>query len=208
MKGFRMNNRLYWTCLWPGLPELWWRGRLAALPTAIAFALAFNGLLIARFVYPEWLTFGWVRVAGWVGVIAWFYCTLKNVRALPGLIHPRRVSDKPDRFADAHFAFLRSDWPRAEILLKDCLAIEERDPPTLLLLASVYRHKGQMELARACIDTLRITEAADRWWLEVDAEEKRWLRDQEYRLADAKVSHPETVSGQGNSPAERASIAA
>ncbi len=186
-----MDNKLYLTCLWPGLPELWWRGRLWALPTAIAFAIALNALLVTRFIYPEWLTLSLVRIAGWVGVAAWFYCTVKNIRELPGLIYPRKTSDKPDRFADAHFAYLRSEWGRAEMLLKDCLAVEERDPPALLLLAGIYRHTGRLELARACIDTLRITEAADRWWLEVDAEEKRLSRDQSYRDESSQLSQPQ-----------------
>jgi hypothetical protein len=203
-----VDNKLYLSCLWPGLPELWWRGRLSALPTAIAFALAVNALLIARFIYPEWLTLSLVRIAGWVGLIAWFYCTIKNIRELPGLIHPRKISDKPDRFADAHFAFLRSDWARAEMLLKECLAVEERDPPALLLLAAVYRHTGQLELARCCIDTLRITEAADRWWLEVDAEEKRLLRDQAYRDEHPKVSYSTDVSKASHSNPSRTAIAA
>lgn len=186
--GNELDNKLYLTCLWPGLPDIWWRGRLSALPTALAFAFALNLLLVARFIYPEWLAFSFVRVAGWVGVLAWFYCTIKNVRRLPALIQPRATSDKPDRFVDAQAAFLHCDWGRAELRLKDCLAVEERDPPALLLLAAVYRHTGRLEFARVCIDTLRNTEAADRWWLEVDAEEKRLLRDRTYHEQAHRVS--------------------
>ncbi|MGV3483554.1 MAG: tetratricopeptide repeat protein [Planctomycetaceae bacterium] len=203
-----MDNKLYLTCLWPGLPQLWWRGRLSALPTALAFAFALNVLLVARFIYPEWLAFSLVRMAGWAGVLAWFYCTVKNVRELPGLIQPRKVSDKPDRFVDAQIAFLRSDWARAEVWLKDCLEVEERDPPALLLLAGVYRHTGRLELARACIDTLRMTEAADRWWLEVDAEEKRLLRDNAYQVEAHKVSELPNVLDSTNSGVDRSAIAA
>ena len=31
-----MEARYYVTCLWPGLAELWWRGRLSGLPAAVA----------------------------------------------------------------------------------------------------------------------------------------------------------------------------
>lgn len=203
-----MDNKLYLTCLWPGLPELWWRGRLTALPTALAFGLALNGLLVARFIYPEWLTYSLVRVGGWVGVIAWFYCTIKNMRELPGLIQPRKASKKPDRFGDAHLAFLKSDWARAEVLLKDCLSIEERDPPALLLLAAVYRHTARLEFCRVCIDKLRTTEVADRWWLEVDAEEKRLLRDLAFRDGGDKVSHSIESSESKISEPSRTAIAA
>ena len=34
-----MEAKYYATCLWPGLPELWWRGRLNALTSAIGFGL-------------------------------------------------------------------------------------------------------------------------------------------------------------------------
>ena len=203
-----MDNKYYFYCIWPGLPELWLRGRLSALPTAMLFACALNFLLIARFIYPEWLAFSYVRIAGWVGVLAWFYCTIKNIRDLPGMIHPRKASRKPDRFADAHVAFLRSDLVRAETLLKECLSVEERDPPALLLLAAVYRQTARFEECRGCIDILRVTEAADRWWLEVDAEEKRFLRDQVYQRGRREVSSGPEIAESGNTNSNRAVVAA
>ena len=204
----RLDNKFYLYCLWPGLPELWLRGRLSALPTAIAFACGLNFLLVARFMYPEWMTFSYVRIAGWVGVLAWFYCTIKNVRDLPSMIHPRKASKKPDRFADAHIAFLRSDYGRAETLLKECLDIEERDPPALLLLAAVYRQTARFEESRGCIELLRVTEAADRWWLEVDAEEKRFLRDQAYQEGRHKVSSSSETQESKITGPSRSAIAA
>ena len=172
------------------------------------FACGLNFLLVAKFVYPEWMTLSYVRIAGWVGVLAWFYCTIKNVRDLPGMIQPRKASKKPDRFGDAHIAFLRSDYGRAEGLLRECLAVEERDPPALLLLAAVYRQTARFDEARACIELLRVTEAADRWWLEVDAEEKRLLRDQAYQAGRHKVSSgPATGETKITTPS-RSAIAA
>ncbi len=194
-----VDRKLYLSCLWPGLPELWWRGRLGALPTAVAFAAAVNFLLVAQFIYPEWLTLTLVRMAGWVGVAVWLFCVLRSVRDMPGLLHPRQVSEQPDRFSEAHRAYLRAQWPEAESLLADCLGIENRDPPALLLLAGVYRHTGRGEAAQRLLEEIRRTEAADRWWLEVDAEEKRLRRDVQYHAsgiggpilstANAEVSH-------------------
>ncbi len=177
-----MDGKLYFTCLWPGLPELWWRGRLTALPAAFAFMLALNFFLIARFLYPEWLTLSLVRMGGWVGALVWVFLVIRSVRELPALIHPRQVADAPDRFVDAHHAYLRQDWGAAEALLVDCLAIENRDPPALLLLAGVYRHTGRFEAALRQLDEIRRTEVADRWWLEVEAEAKRLARDHRYHV--------------------------
>lgn len=153
---------------------------MAALPTAVAFAAAVNFLLVARFIYPEWLTLTLVRMAGWVGVAVWLFCVLRSVREMPALLNPRLVSEQPDRFVEAHLAYLRAQWPEAESLLADCLSVENRDPPALLLLAGVYRHTGRGEAAERLLEEIRRTEAADRWWLEVDGEEKRLRRDQHY----------------------------
>lgn len=178
-----MNRKLYLTCLWPGLPELWWRGRLASLPTALAFATGLNLMLVAKFIYPEWLSIGLVRLAGWLGLAAWVYLSVKSISALPSLLSPRAASKTPDRFTDAHLAYLRGQWLEAEACLTDCLTVENRDPPALLLLAGVYRHTRRWDAAERLIDEIRLTEAADRWWLEVETERKRLERDRNRALA-------------------------
>jgi len=43
------------TYLWPGLPRLWVDGSWAGLAEAIAFALLVDGLLLASWVWTEWL---------------------------------------------------------------------------------------------------------------------------------------------------------
>ncbi len=123
-------------------------------------------------------------------------CTFKNIRELPTLLHPRKVSKAPDRFGDARVAYLRTDWVRAEALLQECLAIEERDPPALLMLAAVYRQTNRFESCRVCIEKLRTTEVADRWWLEVDAEERRLQRDLAFHQASGRVSRPSMHQNQ------------
>ncbi len=143
---------------------------------------------MAKFIYPEWLTYTFVRALGWLGMITWCVCTFKNIRELPTLLHPRKASKAPDRFNDARLAYLRTDWVRAEALLQECLAIEERDPPALLMLAAVYRQTNRFESCRVCIEKLRTTEVADRWWLEVDAEERRLQRDLAFHQASGRVS--------------------
>jgi hypothetical protein len=155
---------------------------MTALPAAIAFAIALNLLLAARFLYPEMLAPGAVRFACWAGIGIWGYLAMREANRLPGLIRPRALASGPDRFPEAHAAYLHGQWAQAEAALADCLAIESRDPPALLLLAGVYRHTQRWDAAQRLLSEIRLTEAADRWWLEVDAEEKRLLRDRE-RLA-------------------------
>jgi len=195
--NFPLDRKLYLSCLWPGLPELWWRGRVSALPTALAFAAAANFLLVARFIYPEWLSSGLVRMAGWVGVAIWLFCVVRSIREMPLLLNPRRASGQPDRFVEAHQAYLRGQWAEAESLLADCLAIENRDPPSLILLCGVYRHTARLEAAQRLLEEIRLTEAADGWWLEVAAEQNRLDRDTRYGQTASDLrpdSSPEPTS--------------
>lgn len=178
-----MSVRYYLTCLWPGLAELWWRGRLSAIPTALAFAAALNLMLVMRFLYPEWLSSGLVRLGCWVGIAVWLFFVVRAIRELPALIAPRSVSVEPDRFPQARDAYLRGDWSEAEGWITDLLAIEPRDPPALLLLCGVYRHSGRLEAARQLIAEIQRLEAADAWWLEVQAEVTRVARAGESEAA-------------------------
>ncbi len=168
-----MEAKYYLTCLWPGLAEVWWRGRLTGLPAAVAFTFALNLYLIARYLYPEWIAGGLVSIGFWVGLLVWAFYVIHSVRELPGLMTPRSVSEKPDRFAEAQAAYLRSQWTESEGLLTDVLAIEPRDPPALLLLAGVYRHTGRFEAATLLMNEIRRLEVSDSWWLEVQAESRR-----------------------------------
>ncbi len=168
-----MGPAYYVTCLWPGMAELWWRGRLSAIPTAVAFTAALNTLLVMRYLYPEWLSSGLVRLAFWIGTAVWLFFVIRNVRELPALIMPRSVSKEPDQFPRARQAYLSGNWSEAEGLLTDLLAIEPRDPPSLLLLCGVYRQTNRLEAASQMMAQMRLLEVADAWWLEVAAEQQR-----------------------------------
>ncbi|QDT13801.1 hypothetical protein [Planctomycetes bacterium K23_9] len=169
--------RHYLTCLWPGMTELWWRGRLSGLAAAIVFAAALNLLLVMRFMYPEWLSAILVRMACWIGVAAWAFYVIRSFRELPEILTPRVVSEEPDRFEDAQHAYLMCEWEIAEKCLMQVLAIEPRDPPALLLLSGVYRHTDRAESAKLVVTELSRLEIGDTWALEIDAEAARIERD-------------------------------
>lgn len=188
-----MDARHYLTCLWPGMAELWWRGRLSALPAAIGFGVLVNGLLITRFLYPEWLSGVLVRVACWVGLVAWAVGAFRAIQELPGLLSPRSVSDQPDRFPEAQVLYLGGEWDRAEELLRGILEVEPRDPPAMLLLAGVYRHRGRLDEAEEWLRRLALLEAADPWWLEREAEGRR--------LSRAREAAEESAASEGHEQA-------
>lgn len=195
MEELSIQPKHYLTCLWPGLAELWWRGRVSALPAAIAFAAIVNALLIAKFVYSDWLSGGLVQLACWVVAAAWLVLTIRSIRELPLLLTPRRASEKSDPFPEAQIAFLRADYAEAERLLNETLAIEPRDPPALLMLSAIYRHTGRLQASHLLLGEVRKLEVADRWELEFTAEQARLQRDIEARAENAASASEDSDSG-------------
>ena len=155
------------------MAEIWWRGRLSALPSAIAFGIALNWLLLTTFLYTQWMSGILVAMACWIGVVAWGFYVVRRVRELPAMLAPRKVSEEPDRFCDAQAAYLSADWTTAEKLLQSVLAIEPRDPPALLMLAGVFRQTQRYDDAKILTQEISRLEIADGWHLELAAESKR-----------------------------------
>ena len=178
------------TCLWPGLAEIWWRGRFSAFPAAIAFAFALNWLLLTTFFYTGWVSGVVVRMACWIGVAAWGFYVVRRVRELPEMLAPRAVSEEPDRFSEAQAAYLRAEWDAAEELLQRVLAIEPRDPPALLLLAGVLRHTARYEAAELLTHEISRLEVTEAWHLELAAEMNRLQRAIEAAESDENGQKP------------------
>lgn len=146
---------------------------MSALPAAVAFALAVNLMLVTRYIYPQWMSGALVSMSFWVGVLVWGLLVVRNIRELPQIVSPRTVSEEPDRYPEAHLAYLKADYKTAERLLNEVLAIESRDPPSLLLLCSIYRHTDRFESAELLLQEASRLEVCDGWRLEIHAEAKR-----------------------------------
>ena len=63
------------------------------------------------------------------------------------------------------------------------LAIAPKDPPALLLLASLYRKTSRLDAANLLLREMRRLEVAESWWLEIEAEQQR-IKDQMSREQD------------------------
>ncbi|MCH1497249.1 MAG: hypothetical protein L7U72_18650, partial [Rubripirellula sp.] len=81
-----MSGKMYATCVWPGLTDLWWRGRLSALPYALAFGFVLNLYLVAQFVYPEWLPKSVNQLIFWVGLPIWLLFIFRDIKLLPSTV--------------------------------------------------------------------------------------------------------------------------
>lgn len=172
------------------------------MPAALAFALAVNIALVTRYIYPEWIAGGLASMGFWIGVLAWGFLVVRGIRELPTIVAPRSISKEPDRFPEARLAYLQAKYGEAEKLLNGVLAIESRDPPSLLLLAGVYRHTDRLESAERLLEEVSRLEVADGWFLELRAETKR-LRD-----AIARASASESSESPAAGMTETAGLAA
>lgn len=178
-----MIGKSYLTCFWPGLTELWWCGRLSALPYALAFTLIFNLYLISRFIYPMWLPPSVTGVIFWIGFPIWLLFIIRDLKILPEAMSPSLESQPADQFQSALSHTLKKEYPEAEGLLTDMLAIAPKDPPALLLLASLYRKTSRLDAANLLLREMRRLEVAESWWLEIEAEQQR-IKDQMSREQD------------------------
>ena len=169
-----MSGKMYATCVWPGLTDLWWRGRLSALPYALAFGFVLNLYLVAQFVYPEWLPKSVNQLIFWVGLPIWLLFIFRDIKLLPSTVDDEQPLSTADLFNDALAHTLRNQYAEAEGVLTDMLAIEPRDPPALLLLAGLYRTTNRYDAAKLLLREMQRLEVADRWWLEIQAEERRY----------------------------------
>lgn len=195
--------------MWPGLPELWFRGKWSGLPAAITFAIVLNVLLVARFIYPQWLEPLMVRLVFWAFVAIWVGLFIKAIRGLPQMLAPRMTSKTEDRYDEARTQYLKARWYEAEALLAECLETDPRDAPAMLLLASVYRKTDRFSAAQQTLQCMGSLETGDGWWLEREAEERRLRLSQEElndkaEDADSNDSDEQEATGTDDAAAQNA----
>ena len=124
-------------------------------------------------MYPQWLEPLFVKLTFWGFVGLWMFLSMRAIRSLPMMLAPRQTLGTEDHYVKARDEYLKGRWYEAEALLADCLEVDPRDAPALLLLASVYRHTGRLSAAQQTLDTLGTLETGDFWWLECEIEERR-----------------------------------
>ena len=165
-----MHGARWLLYLWPGLPQLWWRGAASALAVAVGFALALDAALLATWVWSEllsasvrplvWPVLGLVWVGGMAGT-AW--------RGLSA-VASAELGQREDLFPRTLGEYLRGNWLEAEILCRRLVERNAGDAEALLLLATVLRHTSRTDEARSTLAQLRRLDAAAAWKQEIDDE--------------------------------------
>jgi hypothetical protein len=157
------------TCLWPGLPRLWFRGQAVGLFTAAFCAIWLNATLVDAFLSPV-LANPSVRMANWVVLsVFWLVSFRRGARRLSQFCRgDAQYND--ELFARAQAEYLRGQWFEAESLLLRLVREEPSDVEGRLLLATLYRHTRRPDLARAQLDRIERMPEGARWHWEVRRE--------------------------------------
>jgi len=178
----------YMTCLWPGLPQLWWRGDLRALLAALAFAAAVNAILVVTFIWPEMvpsrlLTFGQLAVSA-----VWLVSVAHSFRALRRIRQPISATTET-WFRQAQEEYLQGHWFEAESLLKKVIRDQARDVDAHLMLAGVYRKSDRHDEAILVLNRLQKLDGATKWALEIRRERQQWAEAK--KLSEATTEQTE-----------------
>ena len=182
------QSRMPWAaCLWPGLPQLWFRGAWFGLIVAAGFAVVVNGLLAATFVWTAWLD-PRLRTAGWIGLGAVWLLALVVARWDLGIdwavgrrwSRLRRRAGLPDGYCEgmstddlyreAQTQYLRGNYLQAETMLCHLTDRLGGDVDAQLMLATLYRHTGRLEEAAERLRRLELLEDAGKWQQEIQGE--------------------------------------
>ena len=175
-------------CIWPGLADLWQQGSWSGLLLALIFGLLLNFSLAASLIWTEWAS-PELRFAAWTGVGSFWligFCTAWRQTGLD------RSLLTQDLFSQAVNEYLQGNWFQAESLLEQVLRKNRRDVDAQLMLATLYRHTGRCDEARAALEQIKCWRGAEKWELEIQREREQ--------LAAASEQAPDEDQKPGTSP--------
>ncbi len=179
--------------LWPGLPELWWRGSRSGLSLAMTFGLLANLVVAATWVWPE---LPGARLGGtlWAGLgVVWIALVVVSIRVAIRS-DESLAAGETDIFSVAQTEYLKGNWLEAEILARRLLAERPADAEAALLLTSTLRRAGRVDEARAALDEMQLWDRSAAWRHEIDVEYQR-LADKELQLAEQGNLEQEVQQG-------------
>ena len=160
---------------WPGAHRAWNRAESAALISAIAFAWLLCLLLIATFVWSEWLK-------GWLVATLWTAAALISLGTAAKNLWLGEVPEQDSRklrdgnLVLAQTAYLQASYFEAEKYLLENLSKQPSDIESALLLVSVLRRTNRWDQALDAIQQLQRRDLATRWASEIALEKERCLR--------------------------------
>lgn len=197
-------------CCWPGLPGLWYRGRWSSLMLAIVFAVLLNMTLVVTFVWTglfadeTFPAIAWpVLLLIWMGTGWIAYQNLPDFVSVPlrtvekGSTSSKEATTTDTLFIDARREYLRGHWSEAEGLLRRRIKHVERDVESHLMLATLYRHTRQFELANEQLAWMEKFDESLVWKNEIERERQllELIREHEQSEPDQDEHGPTNNDG-------------
>lgn len=156
-------------CLWPGLPSAWLLGVVRGLLLAVAFSWCVCWLLLATFVWPDWISLSLLRLAWLAASGLWLASTIGNCLQLPRLL-ATVDHHSSQAFVEAQAEYLLGNWFEAEAKLLQIVHRQPRDAEALLLLVGVLRRTQRYAPALRRLQQLERLDTAAAWHFEITRE--------------------------------------
>ena len=172
-------------CLWPGLAAAWYRGAVRSLCVAVLCAWAICLLLLATFVWPQWMALGLVRLCWFMATLVWLANAVWSHWKLRELLQSGS-REGSRQFEVAQIEYLKGNWFEAEAVLMDVIHAHPRDAEAILLLVSVLRHTKRWQPALRRLNQLKLLDTAASWRFEIEQEE-RWIQQRMAEHSDAEA---------------------
>jgi tetratricopeptide (TPR) repeat protein len=161
---------------------------------AVGFTALLNVLILATFVFGEWIPSEQVLGGYALVALAWFVGWWQSRRHVPNEVTVAEHGDevagavssrvtglavglvgqpREQLYREAQQVYLRGDWVATEQLLLKLLKLDDRDAEARLMLATLWRHQGRHREAVRQLDKLSRLEAADPWQYEIATEREQ-----------------------------------
>jgi hypothetical protein len=187
-------------CFWPGLAAAWYRGNTTSLATAIFSTWGIAFLLLATFVWPQWLSLLALRCLWLAALVVWFVAAVRSQWQFAQLMQVSKPLEAQDDFLVAQTDYLAGNWFESEAKLLQILHEFPRDAESQLLLVGVLRHTRRFKPALRRLAHLETLDSAARWRYEI-ARERQII---ERRIAE-ELEEPEETASEGASNLEEKS---
>ncbi|QDV27152.1 hypothetical protein Q31a_55390 [Aureliella helgolandensis] len=195
-------------CLWPGFVAAWYQGVARGLFVATLFAWTLCVLLLATFIWPEWLALSLVRGLWVVVLVVWGVESVRNYWRLQSLLKPESAESQT-AFSKAQSEYLHGNWFEAEALLLEIVHQNPRDAEALLLLVGVLRHSRRWQPALRRLKQLELLDTAARWHFEMQREmqliDREMAREQEQAVEELATAVTESVQAESEQSASEQS---
>lgn len=191
MSGLRVSS------LWPGLAATWFRGSSLGLMASVLFSWALCVLLLATFVWTDWLS-GWFVFAMWGFLFCfWVTAAVRNQLKIVELLEDYD-DGATDLFSAAQVDYLRGNWFDAEATLLSIVQKKPSDIAAHLLLVGVLRRTQRWRAATKKLEQISLYDAAAGWFFEIQREKALIL--EQMPEAEPENSELDSESAQSATP--------